>query len=498
MDAAGQIPVFVINIIPFHLGTPFRIFCPQFTTIRHKRQHEMASPVIFTAFSVIQLHIRPNQLPVVPWISPLNGLLIDIRQRNCYTVAYRKVGVFMKRKLWTKDYILLLQGNAVSTIGDLMYSVAIGYWVYEQTGSSALMGIMSAISMFVTMFLSPFTGSIIDKCNRKWMMVGMDVMQGVVMLGVGLLAFLGKLSVPVVLIAAFLAACGSVFYSPSVSTLLIDIIPHDDMVRGQSIFSGVNALINMVGSAFSGVMVAFFGVPLIVIINGLSNLYSAFTELFIHVPKTVQQGMQISVKSILRDSRNAVKAIFSDPCLRIFIPCALILNLLGTGPMTLTLPFCLEKGFSVDMYGYLMSIWTAASLVCVIVLGIVKLTPKLRFWIMSVGFTGSVLFFILAYLSKTFVPLCIFAALASIANCAGNSIFSASMMLALPEENRGAILGFVQSSTVCGSALSAVFYGILGEFFPLYIVFVAGNAISIIPMVYLCFHRNVKEFILKH
>ena len=44
------------------------------------------------------------------------------------------------KKLWNKDYILLLQGSAVSTIGDLMYSVAIGYWVYEQTGSSALMG----------------------------------------------------------------------------------------------------------------------------------------------------------------------------------------------------------------------------------------------------------------------------------------------------------------------------------------------------------------------
>ena len=54
----------------------------------------------------------------------------------------------MKKKLWNKDFVLLLQGNAVSTIGDLMYSVAIGYWVYEQTGSSGLMGIMSAISTF--------------------------------------------------------------------------------------------------------------------------------------------------------------------------------------------------------------------------------------------------------------------------------------------------------------------------------------------------------------
>ena len=43
----------------------------------------------------------------------------------------------MHTKLWNKDYILLLQGNAFSAIGDLLYSVAIGYWVYDQTGSSA-------------------------------------------------------------------------------------------------------------------------------------------------------------------------------------------------------------------------------------------------------------------------------------------------------------------------------------------------------------------------
>ena len=71
------------------------------------------------------------------------------------------------KKLWNRDFILLLQGSAVSTIGDLMYSVAIGYWVYEQTGSTSLMGIMSAISMFVTMLLSPFAGSIVDKCTEN-------------------------------------------------------------------------------------------------------------------------------------------------------------------------------------------------------------------------------------------------------------------------------------------------------------------------------------------
>jgi MFS family permease len=404
----------------------------------------------------------------------------------------------MHKKLWNKDFILLLQGNVVSTIGDLMYSVAIGYWVYEQTGSNSLMGIMSAISMFVTMFLAPFSGSIVDKCNRKWVMVGMDVMQGVLMLTIGILAYLGKLNIPGVLIAAFLAALGSVFYSPAVNTLMLDIIPHDDMVRGESIFSGANSMISMVGTAFSGVMVAFFGVPLIVVINGLSNLYSAFTELFIHVPKTVQQGQAVSAKGILRDSSDAVKAIFSEPCLRLFVPCALILNLLGAGPLTLVLPFSLEKGFTVDMYGYLMTAWTAASLICVVLMGIVKLSPRARFWVMAVGFSASGVFLILAYLSTQFWPMCVLIFVGAFLNCAGNTVFNASLMLALPEENRGAILGFIQSASVGGTALSAVLYGVLGDVFPLYLVFVVGNAISLIPMLYMCFHPRTKEFVLNH
>jgi len=216
----------------------------------------------------------------------------------------------MTRKLWNRDYILLLQGSAVSCIGDMMYSVAIAYWVYQKTGSNSLMGIMSAISMFVTMFLAPFTGSIVDKCNRKWVLAGTDALQGILMLTVGALAYLDKLNVPGVLIAAFLTALGSVFYSPAANTLMIDIIPRDDMVRGESIFSGTMSLIDMVGTAFSGVMVAFFGVPLIVILNGASNLYSALTELLVHVPKTVQQGNPVSIRSVLRDSKAAAGMIF--------------------------------------------------------------------------------------------------------------------------------------------------------------------------------------------
>ena len=404
----------------------------------------------------------------------------------------------MHKKLWNRDFILLLQANAVSTVGDLMYSVAIGYWVYEKTGSSGLMGIMSAISMFVTMFLSPFTGSVVDKCSRKWVMVAMDTLQGILMLTVGVFAYLDRLAVPGVLAAAFLAALGGVFYSPAVSTLMIDIIPHDDMVRGQSIHSGLMSMIDMVGTAFSGAMVAFFGVPLIVVLNGLSNLYSALSELFIRVPRTVQQGEKVSVKGLLVDSRQAVREIFSDRFLRLFVPSALIINLLSAGPLSLMLPFCLEKGFAVEQYGYLMAVGSAAYAACVILLGIVKLKPTVRFWLMSAGFIASSVFIMFGYLSVRFLFVCIWAFGFMFLNAAGNSIFNASMMLALPEENRGAILGFIRSASVGGTALSAVIYGFLGDVFPLYLVFTVGSALSLVPMLRLCLDKRTREFVLNH
>jgi MFS family permease len=118
--------------------------------------------------------------------------------------------------------------------------------------------------------------------------------------------------------------------------------------------------------------------------------------------------------------------------------------------------------------------------------------------VLALGFSGAVPLLTAAYLSVAFVPMCILAFLGSFLNCAGNTVFNACLMLALPQENRSAILGFINSASVGGTALSAVIYGLLGDVFPLYIVFALGNAISLVPMLFMCFHPNTKEFVLKH
>lgn len=403
----------------------------------------------------------------------------------------------MGKKLWNRDYILMLQGNAVSALGDILYSVAIGYWVYEKTGSSTLMGIMSSISMFMNMIVLPFSGSIIDRCNRKAVIVGMDALRGVIMLSVGLLAAFGRLSIPAVLLVAFLASLCAVFFNPAVDTLMLDIIPHDDMVRGQSILGGVDSFLNLVGKAISGALIAWLGVSVVILLNGVSFLCSAVTEGFVHVPQTCQQGEPVTIKCTIQNMRIGISTVLRDPHLRLFVFCALASNLLGAGSMSLMLPFVLGKGFGVDTYGLIMSVETFGSLLCVVLLGIVKLSPKQRYGFMAAGFIASGIFYITGYLADQMHLLAGMLFLGCFFNTLGNSVFSSVLMLALPEQNRGAILGFFSAGATGGCALSAVLYGFLCDRYPIEQVFIAGTVLCAPIMLFMCLNKATRQFMMR-
>ena len=180
------------------------------------------------------------------------------------------------------------------------------------------------------------------------------------------------------------------------------------------------------------------------------------------------------------------------------IPCCLLINLLSGGVLSLMLPFVMEKGFTVDMYGYLMAVQTAASFVCVSLLGIIRLTPKQRFFALSAGFLMDIVFCVLYFSAKNFTLLCVLAFIASFGNTLGNGIFRASFSLALPEDNRGGILGLFSAGGIGGTALSAVIYGILCDIFPIYLVFTVGTLLSTIPLMLMCGHKATREFIMEH
>ena len=87
--------------------------------------------------------------------------------------------------MWNRDFLLLWHGMAESRIGSVLYSIAIGIWVYDQTDSAALMGIMTSLSYFGALVLQPFGGALADRCSKRALMIGSDAVCGVAMLALG-------------------------------------------------------------------------------------------------------------------------------------------------------------------------------------------------------------------------------------------------------------------------------------------------------------------------
>lgn len=401
------------------------------------------------------------------------------------------------KKLWNKNFILMWQGHAVSVFGDVLYSIAIGVWVFSETGSTGLMGLMSSISMFVAMFLNPFTGAIVDRINRKTVLIVADLIRGIVMLGVGALAISNHLSVELVLLTAFVAAlCGSMF-GPAAMTVFVDLIPHTELVRAQSLSSGTNNLINFIGKGISGALLNFIGVGPIIILNGISFLFSAASILFISVPKTVKQELKqsITISRILGDVAQGAKDTIATPGLNILIVSALLANLLGSGYSALLLPLATMKGLTLTEYGLFIGFSSAAAVVAMALLGIFKLKAKHKMPIFVASFILNTIFVIVALLGQGFYWLTIFFFLGDFTMVIGNAILNATMILAIPRDKRATVFGFVSSFSIAGMAISMLGYGFLAEIYDLSILAIMGTAAGFIAIVPIFLSNGIRKLI---
>lgn len=397
------------------------------------------------------------------------------------------------KKMWNKNFVLLLQGNGFSVFGDILYSIAISFWVYERTGSTAIMGIMASISMFVTMFGSPIAGAIVDRSNRKSIIVMMDFIRGLVMFGVAYFAFQENLSVIMVMFTAFVAAFCHLFFSPAIQTVLVDIIPNKDLMRGQSLNGGIMSLLGLSGRALSGLLLTVFGVPLMILLNGVSFMISAFSELFIEIPPTKKAGTKIHVAQIVADIKEGAVATYQDKSLRFLMTGAVLINFLISGMFSIMLPFVYSKGFDIVQYGYLMSVFSLAGVVSMSITGIVKFTYKQRYWVMVFGFIVGNSLFIIGYLMGNFFLLAMIFFLANSLITMANAVLNSVLILAIPADKRGMIIGFVMTASTGGAAMSSLAYGFFAEYISMTVLAIIGLSLAMIPMIWLTLDRRMKD-----
>ncbi len=399
------------------------------------------------------------------------------------------------KQLWNRNFILMLQGHAVSIFGDVLYAIAIGFWVFEKTGSTALMGLMSSIGMFTMMFLGPFAGAIIDRSDRKMVIISMDVIRGVLMIAVGFFAVRGDLGIPMIMFTAFVAALCGVFFNPATMTVFVDIVPHRELVRAQSLSSGTNSLISLAGKGASGALLVIFGIGPMIILNGISFLFSAFCALFIQVPKGVKQGQQISIKHVLHDVAQGAKDTLATPGLNTLVICALIANFLGSGYMSLLIPLALQKGLNMTQYGFFIAAGSLAAVLGMGFLGLVKIPAKYKMKIFIAAFTIQGIVYIIGLLGYGFIWLTTAFFVGDFLNVIGNAILNATMVLAIPRDKRATIFGFVSSFSIAGMALSTLAYGFLAEYVDLSLITIIGTVLSFFAILPVFLDKGIIQMI---
>lgn len=387
-----------------------------------------------------------------------------------------------KKKIWNKDYLLLLQGMGVSQFGDILYSLAISYYVYDQTGSTLLMSLIASISMFTRMILLPFSGAIIDRLNRKTIIVTMDLIRGIIMLLFAYLSLNNNLSTSLIMICSFICATCNTLFSPAINTMLVDILHKETLIQGQSIYSGTQSAIDLIGNSISGALVAFFGITPIILLNGISFIISAITECFINVPLNEKKG-ELSVKTIIKDVLYGGKLSFTLPLLNRFMLTSILANIFSSGISAMLLPISLAKGLTLEEYGIFLSGVSAVGIIASFLMGILKIKRFSKFNFMIYMFIlSNVLIIASMTFSNKWIYICLFI-LSTFAKIFANSIFNASFMISIPHENRGTVFGFMASCGSLGAALSTMIYGFLGEYISLSFVVIIGSVLVILVFI---------------
>ena len=384
-------------------------------------------------------------------------------------------------KLWNRSFVLLLQGFAFSTIGNVLYSIAIGIWVYQKTGSTALMGTMSSISYFASLFLQPLGGVLADRLEKRWLIVGTDAVRGTAMIWLGGLAFRGEMRVWQVLAVAGLAAVCNIAFSPAASAAVSLLVPQAELMRANSLMSGTRSLIGLAGNAVSGFLVAAFGVPLMILLNGVSFLISAFTEIFIAIPGTARAAAALTPRSLLGEFGAGFRYLKNSVGILPLLLAGAAVNLFCGGFGGIAYVWCLHKGMDVQQYGLFLGAESCAALGATLLLAAVPVPPRRRWGLMAAGCALQSVFYVAAMAASGFWPCAVLYGINAFFNGITNMMMYPAMIRLTDEAYRGRVIAI--SGALCdgGIALSMVLYGVLSQAFGVAPVALAGAVLTAVP-----------------
>ena len=157
-----------------------------------------------------------------------------------------------------RDFRLLLTGRFITSLGNQMLSVAIGWELWLRTHSAFALGLVGLVQVIPVLMLSLLAGHVADQYNRKRIVFFAEILLGLCSLGLAALSFFQG---PVVLIYLCLLGIGIArsFNDPASATLLPQTVPPEIFTSAATWASSSWQLASVVGPAVAGLAVAWLG-----------------------------------------------------------------------------------------------------------------------------------------------------------------------------------------------------------------------------------------------
>ena len=182
-----------------------------------------------------------------------------------------------------RDFRLLLIGTFFAGLGSQMITVAIGWELYERTGSALALGFVGLVQVIPVFILSLPAGQFIDRFNRKRIVVGAQVVLMLCSLGLTALSFTQG-SLVLIYACLFLYGCAAAFDSPASAVLVAQIVPEEAFENAATWESSTGQLASVLGPALGGLLIALLkGAALVYALNAGAALIFIVLLFFLRI-----------------------------------------------------------------------------------------------------------------------------------------------------------------------------------------------------------------------
>ncbi|APW97829.1 MFS transporter [Halobiforma lacisalsi AJ5] len=220
-----------------------------------------------------------------------------------------------ERSLWhNRDFRRFFAGQFVTNAGDSLYTVAVLWLAFELSGSSLVTGALNAI-LLLPWLLQILAGPLVDRLPLRSVLVGSQVVQGLVVLALPVTAVTGHLSVGVLFAVAPILMLATLLMAPMESALLPRIVTEERLSDANSALATVTLGLDMVFDALGGGFIALFGATTLFLTDSITFAVAAllFAGITIGTPAD-REGTEDaddsapSVGSVLRSYRSDLRA----------------------------------------------------------------------------------------------------------------------------------------------------------------------------------------------